>query len=292
METIFTRQNEEKNINKLAAQKQLYIEAKKVFFNLLILAVPVTISIAIMKIILSFFWVDIAAYANIYSIIIVGAELILMNFTINNYKKDAAKIQEDFDCTVYNLEWHKILAGKKPKIETINKYSEIFKGSSEYDPTKLRDWYPTELATKEHLKAILYCQKTNLLYDMSVRKQFLSLILKTSIISFFVLLVSALVGHVSLSSFIVQLVTPFLPIFTVSAKIFMDHNKTVKNSLELQEIIDDALENEDHITEKNIRSIQDKIYNSRKDGGLVPEIFYKCKRDNLEVEMHKNASNY
>lgn len=291
MDTIFTKQNLQQNIDKIAAFKQLYIEGKKAFSYLLILTIPVTVLIAILKIILTAFEIDISAFVNVYSIGLLIGDLILMNYIISECKKNAAKIQEDFDCTIYDLEWHTILVGKRPKIEMINKYSQIYK-KSQKNLDQLKDWYPIELENKEHLKAILLCQKTNLNYDTSVRTAFKNFILKVSIFTFVILLISALVGHVSLWDFIVQFVMSFLPVFTVSAKIIIDQNKTIKNSEELKEQVDRVLENESPITQKSIRSIQDKLYSNRKDSGLVLERFYVWQRNKFEDEMHKNAQSY
>jgi len=292
METIFTKQNHQKNIDKIAAFKQLYIEGKKAFSFLLILTVPVTIMIAVLKIIFAtVFKIDISAFVYIYSIALLICDIVLMNFIITDYKKNAAKIQEDFDCTIYDLEWHKIAVGKKPKIELINRYSEIYKNSKN-DLDELKDWYPIELASKDHLKGVLLCQKTNLNYDTSVRTKFKGFILKVSLVTLAILIVSALVENVSFWNFIVKLVMSFLPVFTVSAKIIIDQNNTIKNSEELKEHIESVLENEYPITHKSIRSIQDKLYCNRKDSGLVPEAYYKWQRKKFEEEMHKNARSY
>lgn len=292
MNTIFTKQNQQQNIDKIAAFKQLYVEAKRAFSFLLIFTVPVTVVIALLKILLvAIFKVDISAFVYIYSISLLICDLILMNFIISDYKKNAAKIQEDFDCSIYDLEWHKILVGKKPRIELINRYSEIYK-TSKNDLEELKDWYPIELAHIDGLKAILLCQKTNLNYDTSVRAKFKVFIIKICLITFGILLLSALVGNVSFWSFITQLLMSLLPIFTVSAKIIIDQNKTIKNSEELKDHIENVIENESPITQKSIRSIQDKLYCNRKDSGLVPETYYKWQRKRFEEEMHKNAKSY
>jgi len=39
-----------------------------------------------------------------------------------------------------------------------------------------------------------------------------------------------------------------------------------------------------------LRKVQDKIYCNRKDSPLIPDFFYNKKRQNLEDEMHENAS--
>ncbi|WEK18673.1 MAG: S-4TM family putative pore-forming effector [Candidatus Pedobacter colombiensis] len=290
METIFTRQNQEKNINRLAAQKQLYLEAKKAFIFMVILAVPLTALIAFIKIGLAIFGIDITAFVNIYSISIVFSELLLVNVVVNAYKADAAKIQEQFDCDVYSLDWHRIVVGKKPKQELVNKFSSKFKKSGG-DLSKLYDWYPTELALKDHLTAVFLCQKTNLNYDTAIRTHFKKLVYKIGISVFVVILISALFFNYSLWDFIVKLFMSCLPVFTVGAKIIIDQNKAITNAQTLSDAIENVIESGE-ITLQHIRSVQDKIYASRKDSGLIPEKLYNKIRQRLEDEMHDNAAKY
>ena len=291
MDTLLTRQNEEKNIERLCAQKQLYIEAKKAFMVQIILTVPLTILFALIKITLGLFSINVSVYILVYGIGLTLADLLLINFVISDYRTSAAKIQELFDCSVYNIEWNRICSGKKPTQETINKYCRIFKSSGS-PLSKLRDWYPVELSKQPPLKAIVLCQKTNLNYDTAVRTRFKKKVLIIASITLLVLVLLSLIRNISFRDFISQVVASFLPVFVLTAKIIIDQNKTLKNSEELRINIESLLEDEDNITLKEIRSIQDKLYNSRKDSALIPEFFYMKIRDELELEMHHNAANY
>ncbi|GAB3910608.1 S-4TM family putative pore-forming effector [Mucilaginibacter boryungensis] len=292
MDTVFTRQNEEANIDRLCAQKQLYIEAKKIFMLQIILTVPVTILLSLVKIILfTVFNIDISAYVLVYGISLTLIDLIVINLVINDFKLSAAKIQELFDCSVYDLEWNKFCAGKKPNQEIINKYSGKFKLSGRPE-SKLKDWYPIELANQTPTKTIVLCQKTNLNYDTSIRKRFRSNTLIVAFVTLLILIVFALFNGFSVKDFITQIACSFLPVFVLTAKIVIEQNKTLKNSEELRNNIEGILDDEDNITRKEIRSIQDKLYTSRKDSALIPEFFYDKIRDKLEVEMHHNAANY
>jgi len=291
METLLTRQNEEENIDRLCAQKQLYIEAKKAFMMQIILTVPLTILLTLIKIVLIFFKIDISVYVLIYGIGLTLADLLLINLVISDYKKTAAKIQELFDCSVYDLEWNKICAGKKPTQEEVNKYSRIFKSSGK-PISKLKDWYPIELKKYSPLKVIVLCQKTNLNYDTAIRNRFKKKVLIVAFITLLVLILLSLIRNISFRDFISQVAASFLPVFVLTAKIMIEQNTTLKNSEELNNNIEGLLEDENNISLKEIRSIQDKLYNSRKDSALIPEFFYDKIRDELEQDMHHNAANY
>jgi hypothetical protein len=291
-QTILTRQNEDANIKKLCAQKQIYIIAKRIFMLQIILTVPVTILLALAKLVLMvvFKW-DISAYVVIYGVAVTLSDLFLITPLISETKKDGAKIQELFDCSVYDLEWSKIFIGKKPAQEIINKNSRIFRKRHK-DLSKLYNWYPVEVAAHAPLKAIVLCQKTNLNYDSSLRKAFLNRVIIVALSALILLFLFGLGQQYSLKEFFTQLGVSFLPIFVLSVKIIMEQRKTLKGSDELKGSIESVLEHEDKITTKEIRSVQDRIYVSRKDSALIPEFFYDKLRSRLEEEMHENAANY
>ena len=291
MDTLFSRQSEEKNIDRLCAQKRLYIEAQQVFVLQIILTVPITILLSLVKTVVAFLKIDISAYVLVYGISLTLIDLLVINLVISNLKSNAAKVQELFDCTVYDLEWNRFCCGKKPTQKTINKHSRVFKSSGK-PITKLRGWYPIELATQSSLKAIVLCQKTNLSYDTVIRKQFKSKTLVVSSITLTILIFFALIRNFSLKDFISQMAFSFLPVFALTAKIIIDQNETLKTYEELRNNIGGLLDDENNISLKEIRSIQDQLFCIRKDSALIPEFFYDKIRDKLEKEMHHDVANY
>ena len=102
----------------------------------------------------------------------------------------------------------------------------------------------------------------------------------------------ALIGEFTLKNFITSIIASFLPVFITAVKIVIENNKTIKNAEELKGAIDGLLEDESTISVKTLRSVQDKIYLSRKDSALIPEFFYDKIRAKLEKEMHENAATY
>ncbi|MEN5232526.1 S-4TM family putative pore-forming effector [Sphingobacterium faecium] len=289
--TIFTRQNEARNIAKLAAQKQIYISAKRIFMIQLIITVPCIVILTILKLLLSLFLnIDITEWIIICAISITLIDLLLLNPLIAERRKNAAKVQESFDCSVYDINWNKIFANSKPSNDLIYKFEREFKKSGK-DFNKLYDWYPVELASMPHNRAIVLCQKTNLSYDSALRKKFINLVLITAFSTLLLLFIFGLLQNYTLKSFLIQLCASFLPIIYLAIKITKEQNKTLKSSDELQGAIDAVLE-KDVIDSNDIRQIQDRIFCHRKDSALVPEFFYSKKRNGLETEMHDIASAY
>ncbi|MET3536695.1 S-4TM family putative pore-forming effector [Chryseobacterium limigenitum] len=290
--TILTRQNEQANIDRLCAQKQIYINAKKLFMFQIIITVPVTVILALLKLILMLtFKIDISSYVVVYGIAIALSDLALITPLIGDTKKNGAKVQELFDCSVFALGWNSLFVGKKPPQEIINKNSRKFL-KSKPDMAKIYNWYPVELVKHEDNKAILLCQKTNLNYDSSLRNSYLKRVVMVGLGTLLILVLFGLLEDYSVKNFFIQLGASFLPVFVLALKIFIEQNKTIKSSEELDGSITSLLEQENALTQIQVRNIQDRIYINRKDGGLVPEFFYQLKRKSLEEDMHDNASRF
>lgn len=273
-QTILTRQNEERNINRLCAQKQLYIGAKKIFLTQIILTVPLTIVLALIKLVLLlWFKIDISVYVIFYGISVTLIDLLLINPIITQKKKNGAKVQELFDCSVYDLEWNGIFVGKKPEPEIVSKNNRLFRASNG-DVSRLIDWYPQEIGRQPALKAIALCQKSNLNYDSALRKSFVIWTMISAFCTLAILVLFGLVQNYSLKDFLAQLAVSFLPIFVLAVKIVLEQRKTLKSSEELKGSIDNVLEKESLPTLKQLRCVQDRIYSNRKDSALIPEFFY------------------
>lgn len=286
METIFTRQNEQKNIDLLCAQKQLYIEAKKILLLQIVVTCPFVFLLAVLKLVLVNVY-DFSAVALVCSSLIGLADILIMVFVINDFKKKAAKTQEEFDCAVYDLSWNKnFVAGKNSK-ESINKYCRRFIDSGG-NIQKLVDWYPLELAKFNGLIAILHCQKMNLIYDIDIRTRYKQYANWVAYVPPVLLLIVAVLMKLPTDK-MVTLIATFWPIIMLAVKTGIDHNKAISYSEETKSLVDNLLNGRENVSEQGVKDIQKRIYTNRKDGPLIPEKFYDWIRDKLEREMHDNA---
>jgi hypothetical protein len=286
--SIFTRQNEEKNIDLLCAQKQLYKEAKVMFMWQIILTCPVIVLLSALKLVLSLWAIDITGCVILYSTAITIFDVLLILLSINDIKKKAAKAQEEFDCSVYNLEWNKNFVGKRNGQDVTTKYSRKFKADGG-NVAKLIDWYPVELAKFPHLKAVLHCQKTNLVYDTEVRNRFKKKALIVAIVPVLLLFFISAIINSAMNNLLVLLAV-LLPVIVLAIKIYLDQNKVINYSEETKSIIDSLLNNASNLDVNDIRDVQKRIYTNRKDSALIPDFFYEKIRDQLEKEMHENAA--
>lgn len=287
MHNILINQNKPKNILRLAAQRQLYKEAKRYLIIQIFITVPVTIILSFLKLIPSdILGFDIVALAAFFGAIISIADYLIGQFLVSSFKSRAAKVQEDFDCDVYEMAWDKISVGNKISQEVINEYGKKYK---EIAGSPLIDWYPVEIAEYTKEKAILVCQKTNLYYDKSLRNKYIWTTTIASLIILGIIIATSVVGNPSFGDFMVRIFAPFLPVLILSLRIIIEHFKSAKALGELHTTVNGLADSTTGPSMADLRLIQTKIFSSRKDSPLVPDFFYNSKRKKLEDSMHQNA---
>ena len=165
---IATYQNEEKYIRLLAAQRQLYKDAKNI--NL------VFFMTAFFPIVLA----TISSFVQQYNVldITIRSIAVLVTFAgfgldriIRTLKKDAAQIQLKFDVGVYSMSWNKKIFGNNNDIAPIvAKKSKSIMSSSKKE--KLYNWYAKIDASLPINDAILLCQKASISWDNELRKRY------------------------------------------------------------------------------------------------------------------------
>jgi len=292
-ESIVEKENQQKSIERLAAQKEVYFQAKRLFFWQFLVTTVMTAVLALLALVLLYFGRSIDWVRASYGIAVAFADLFLFAGFINFLKQKAATIQECFDCDVLELDWNQILVGDKPLAEDIKKYSDKhLLRVKNFD--KLKNWYAETIKDVDGPAAKLICQRSNFAYDYAIRKSFLRSVIFGTIAVLLLVALCALIANVSSRSLVVTLALPILPILTFSGKLYSDHKGSIGNLESLRKTLSSVwsglLAGNPTNPETFLRQIQDKIYLNRKNSPLVPERFYEHLRSNLEQEMHYSVS--
>lgn len=289
--SIVEKENLPKNIERLAAQKELYVQAKRLFLLQFIVTVLITVLLTIIGLVLAYFgstsdwnWVR-----GAYGILAAFVDLFLFNHFINQFRQRAAAVQEVFDCDVLDVEWNKVCAGEKPLPEEIKKYADKhLQRVKGYD--KLKTWYAETIKQVDGIAAKVICQRSNFSYDHSIRRSFQFWVSGISILIIVISILITLVLNVSSRTLIAFSLLPVLPILTFLGKLTKEHSASLKNLESLRSnitslwtgILDGSAKN----VETTLRRIQDKIYLNRKSSPLIPEWFYDWQRPKLEQQMY------
>lgn len=283
---IIETQNTETGIKEISAQKQLYSIAKDLFYVQCFIATIIPIALSFTQLLFPNQSTKILWVFVFYSISASITEIILDRIVIK-LKEKAASIQESFDCAVLNVQWNSILIPDKPLPETIYRwYSKYIKTNS---TNNLYNWYSTEIEKVDTNLATVICQRTNCVYDFSIRKKYSVGLGLLTVFTFGILFFLATTTGLSLQKLLTHVIFPSFPIFVLSVKQYFLNRDSIKNLGDLKSLIGSTLSKvslQTTINQNTIRQIQDKIYNNRILSPLLPDWVFNKFRDRLEAEMH------
>ena len=278
---IVELQNKPENIKMLKAMHHLYSKVGVVtnYYFIFCVLVPIVISFAKPFISSDDYQVlfhSMIAY-NLLSLI-VG---LWLECKIKKERVLAAKIQQQFDCNVFELQWNKYTFGTQPSLEDIN--SNV-KSSNDED---FINWYDREVDTVDRMLAVIICQRINLTYDVALRKKFLSYITLICSIIFIAIMVVAFCENEGLRTTIVFVAVPLIPII----RWFFSTRKANSDNMEkcerIKKIIDDYLENNGVVfNDIDLCEIQNCIYEHRKTAFKIPDFIYNKMRSKQEEATH------
>lgn len=281
---ILSKENESSSIEKLAAQRETYSFAKKLFYLQIFIAVLSLVFLSFAQLI--FCKVDFTLIIATVSSIAVIADNLLEKY-ISRLKEKAAKIQEFFDTYVLDIKWNSILCLDKPEYHEIFRYYSLHK--DKYDISKFTNWYEPEIANVPVKTGKIICQKTNCTYDSSIRKKYSNVILSIGVTTILLIIIFTIFSDITLSKIILTIVFPAVPIIQWTHKNIMTNNDSIKNLEQLNSLINSTwndLKIGNIVSDEVIRQIQDGIYLNRKGNPLIPDFVYDSLRDKLELQTY------
>lgn len=286
MNQIKIRQNEPESIDKLAAQKQIYSDAKNLIGWYLVLSIPVMIllNIVVKPLLLNdsvgLGKIDLTDYIAVFALLLTIFELALVKPKVSQLKEKAAKIQEEFDCYVLNIEWNEILCGNKPcgsDVRTFADKSDL-KGN---DRSKFINWYTEGVHQVDSVRAALLCQNENLGWDISQRLKYVKLVNRALVAFIVVSLCAGFYADSSLRSLILSVVIPSLPFISYAITNYHENREAIEKKKALKAATEkvDAIANP---TSKYVRNIQNLIYWNRVNNSLIFDWFFEWYRDSTQ----------
>lgn len=289
MNNIKTNQDLPQNMQFLKAQRVIYANAKKIYRWQLTITIVAVVILNVLKLTQnSFTSIDLTPCIALVSVSITLFDLLFLTGYLSKFKTNGAKVQELFDCNVYNMEWNETNSGDKPENWIIEEAAnEYF-----YNPkAPLSNWYHIDLDGLNQQEAILRCQETNLEYDRKLRFHFkndcLIVCLSIVVISFAI----ATIINASLQGYLIYFIAPTLPLIVILIKLVIDNNKAVKSLDEVRKAAK-KLRNAAGVPSMiQLRQVQDKLFCSRKDSSLIPENYYQYRRTKLEQSTKSNVAN-
>lgn len=283
---IATEQNTQKQLLRLAAQRQLYATAKKVFGVQVVLSGPVAIA-------LSFSAMSIPAlkfYAAMWGMMLLLCDLFWFTPWQKKLREKGARVQELFDCDVLLLPWNSIKADKRPDPELIREQAEKYGKWADKMPP-LVNWYAPAVDSLPLYVGRLACQRSNCWWDSKQRRRYAGLIIAIILATSVVLLCLAAGNGFTIADFFLKVVAPLSPAFALGMRQFREQRETADRLDKLkdhtEQLWNDALNGrpEPEISADS-RVLQDEIFENRKRSPLVFDTFFKGLRRDYEVQMN------
>lgn len=296
MASIDIEQNKPECLGWLKAQRRYYAQAKSVQTAYLVIALALPIFGLYAA---SFFSEDrlitVKATVAYVSILLLLAEVGILSGLQRDLTKKAAKIQELFDTKVLFIPWSKFVVGTKIDAEDIKIIS--MDEFSEEDKKQFTDWYEPTVGTLPIELGRLICQRTNITYDMRVRRLYARGLLALVIVLVVILSLIGLYEGSKFSDLLLTLFLPFLPLASFALKDYRKHIDAIEGLTnlkgEVEKLWANALENpaSKELTNQS-RDLQDAIYRNRTSNPLIYDWVYKMLRSKNETLAYTGAKYY
>ena len=311
---IIDRENSEENLIKLAVKNHLHSKAKNILGIQIVTQVILVIALALLS---TFITNSFLKSHNIkkeqfntftvgLSFILVVSNLIIMIPIINKAKELAASIQESYDCTVLSIQWNDIKADK-PDGQIIscnaNEYIKAKLAKTDSDEANRRtilegfkNWYsPEEIKGLPIEAGRIICQRTNCWWDSYLRNKFRRDLVICSSSIFFVLLLIGIIREISISTILINMISPFASLLTFTIVQFSENTKSIKCTEKLKIKADEYWEkviyDPTNFTLLNDISIklQTEIFYCRKNSPLIFDWYYNKYKNEQQINTDFKA---
>lgn len=277
MNNFNEKQNTNEMLDLLKLQRYRYNQVSKIAVLNFILSVLLPIIISLIVLFLT---------KNNYIVFInfIGAFCVLLciylNFLIKKMKDDAAQIQYVFDINLFDFKQNIYISNysiadlltraKNPKVQKIR---------------EIEEWYkiPKDLDKK---RAIFLCQKQNINWDKNLRKKYLSCIIIMCVLSIFIILSIAIIKNVFIDQFFSYILL-FMPIISYAIIFIFQTKNNLKEQSELYSLLKKN-KSQKNISEKELRSIEEKIHYYRKELVKIPNWFFSIFKKSIQEDINKD----
>ena len=290
MSKIPETQLEPTQLNRLAAQRQLYSNAKAIHAVQMVLG---TLGPPILAVLVAFCSLQ-PVWAASCAIIVTCLNVLWLNRWQKTLKQKAANIQELFDCDVLELPRRKLSGGSSTAMtELVGEYSSKY---SRKDPNycELKNWYPTETGKLPLYLARVICQRANCRWDSDLRRRYANGII--AVLGFLTVATFCfgLVGDLTLRKFILAVAAPLMPAFLLGIQQYKAQIEcaTRLDSLRIhaEELWDKAVDNASPIElTVESRELQDAIYEHRRTCPITSDWLHRCLKHKQEDLMNLAA---
>jgi hypothetical protein len=224
---------------------------------------------------------------------VVASRLVLIPIE-QRHVRLAVRIQERFDCRLFDLPWADSMAGPTPSEEDIADTARRLQRDARVARQHQEGWYPST-AGLAYPVDVLVAQWSSVAYGRHQSRAYFHFI--AGAISFVVIGVVAvgIVGGMSLTDWLITFALPSLPAALDASELADAHRRMAdrkgKNEDELlQPLWSSELAAPGALSPTDCRRVQDESFRLRSRGLQVPDWFFWRRRERSEANMHDAAA--
>ncbi|MGE6213898.1 S-4TM family putative pore-forming effector [Comamonas aquatica] len=285
---IDIEQNKPERLELLRAQRRFYSRAKNYqnFVAITALLLP------LLGILFGAEFPAIRPYLGFASIALLLLDVAVLSPKQRASSKAGAKVQEQFDTEVLKLDWNKLVAGSRVDPEELRA---IASGQMSDKETKgLKDWYEGAISRLPLPVGRLLCQRTNVVYDLRVRRMYSGALFFVAGLLGAALLAVGLYHGLKVDQLIISVGLPVLPLVSFVLREYRKQEDTIESLTtlkgEIEKVWDKALAgaSAEDLTLSS-RALQDAIYRHRASNPLVFDWLYNRIRQKSEAQAKHAA---
>lgn len=286
MHNITIEQNEEHQLRRLGAQRQLYACNKTIVGYQFFFSGPFTVLIMFLAI----HYPAIRVWVTLWGLGLWFVDILFLNKYQKELKEKAAIIQEKFDCDVLCLAWNPLKANNNIDHELIKEYSEKYNNAKIPMPS-IRDWYPTSVESLPLYLGRVVCQRANCWWDSSQRRSYAKLLAISLLVVVLSMFTVGLLANLTLQNFILIIGIPLMSAINLVTRQFNEHSEAA-DRLDKLKIYSDKLWMDglagldENIMLTRSRALQDEIFDGRKRNPPIFDWIFRRLRNNYENQMN------
>lgn len=206
--------------------------------------------------------------------------------------KAGAKVQEQFDTEVLKLDWNKLVAGGRVDPEELRAIAS--NPMTNEEKKWLENWYEGAITNLPLSVGRLLCQRTNVVYDLRVRRTYSGALLGVAVLLLVGLIAVGLHQGIKVEELILSMVLPVLPLMNFVLREYRKQEDTIESLATLKGEVEKVWENalagaSDEELTLSSRALQDAIYRHRASNPLVFDWLYNRLRKKSEAQAKHAA---
>ncbi|MEU0172305.1 S-4TM family putative pore-forming effector [Streptomyces massasporeus] len=280
-EPIFSAQNTARARRLLAAQAQLYTDAKRVHD----IRIMTVVSLALLTIIVAVAVPDIRVVVGATGGSIAFLWSIISSDREKRRRREASFIQEEFDTQVFGLPWNDF-AADHPSPTLITEAATRYRGN------RTKDWYPNTRNVDRPLD-VLICQRSNLGWGASMHRFYAACLTGALILLVALGLTVTLVARLStpqaLTAVCVPLLGPAREIIEMIRSNRESSETKAKTESKVLSLWNQGVRGTLAVSIDDCRSVQDRILSIRQSNAHIPDWLDRLRRTKNESLMQQSA---